>query len=118
MVILMEIKVVDEETLSELEIQAEIKVFLEKRDWLVLPTHGNAFQSGFPDFYITHPKFKARWLEIKKLPNYRFTKAQLDVFPKISNHGAGIWIMNDSTKNEYLKLFNPPNWHHYLKRLY
>lgn len=100
----------------EAKIQDAIIRFLRYREWFVKATHGSAFQSGFPDLYATHSRYRQRWIEVK-LPDMkgsRFTPAQLEVFPKISAHGAGIWIMTAATESEYRKLFRPPNWHLYL----
>jgi len=98
-------------------IQDAIKKYLVRLKWLVLRMHGNMYQSGIPDLWISHRTYGARWVEIK-LPNMegsKFTPAQLDVFPKICANGSGVWIMTAATHKEYMKLFEPPNWWQYTK---
>ena len=101
----------------EAKIQNAIVDFLRAREWLVMVTHGNAYQSGFPDLFCCHSKYGQRWVEVK-LPNMkgsRFTNAQLEDFPKICSHGSGVWVMTGTSEIEYEKLFKPPNWYQYLK---
>lgn len=95
----------------EAEIQRAFKLFLLERDWFVKDTHGNMYQSGFPDLYADHPKYGARWVEMKNPSAYCFTPAQIATFPKIN---LGVWIIVAATDYEYNKLFQPPNWWSYL----
>lgn len=100
----------------EKRIQKAVEEFLTNRGWYVLRTHGNAVQSGFPDDYCTHKRYGPRWVEIK-LPGMKgsqFTAAQLEVFPKLINNGAGVWIITGATEEEYRKLFKKPNYWEYL----
>lgn len=97
----------------EAKIQKAIIILLESKGWFVKPTHGNLYQSGFPDLYCIHTAHKQRWIEVKNPLSYRFTIAQLGDFPKISK-GTGIWIMTAASESEYSKLFARPNWHLYL----
>jgi hypothetical protein len=90
------------------------KILIE-RGWFAKSTHGNAYQSGFPDVFATHNRFGHRWIEFKIEPNYQFTPAQIDTFPKLSANGSGIWIITAATEDQYLRLFKPQNWYHYLK---
>ncbi len=70
-----------------------------------MPTHGNQYQSGFPDLYCFHPGYKIdRWVEVKMRNS--FTSAQHHWFPKIDK----IWVMKNATEDEYAKLFRSPNW--------
>jgi len=81
-----------------------------------MPTHGNAFQHGFPDLFCTHARFSMRWVEVK-LPDMKgshFTSAQLEYFPKLTANGAGVWIMTAATEQEYQLLFERANWWTYL----
>lgn len=98
----------------ERAIQDRLIQFFRGREWLVKETHGNCFQRGFPDLYITHRKFGARWVEVKNAKSYSFTAAQLIEFPMFCANGAGIWILTDATEDEYKKLWMPPNWQIYL----
>lgn len=98
----------------EAYIQEALIKFLELRGWTVMETHGNLYQSGFPDLYCIHEKHKQRWVEVKNPRAYVFTPAQLECFPKI-NRVVGVWILTSATEIEYNKLFGPPNWYQYLE---
>jgi len=95
-------------------IQANLKAYLEARAWLVIETHGNAFQMGLPDLWCAHYEFGQRWVEVKNPEGYNFTPAQRQVFPMMMSKGVGIWILTAADEYEYQKLFNPPNWHCFL----
>lgn len=94
-------------------IQDRIIKKLKGLDWMVKPTHGNMYQSGFPDLYCFHRKYGQRWVEVKQKKGFKFTPAQLKWFPIFSAHQCGIWILCDDTEEEIKKLFKPPNWHTY-----
>jgi hypothetical protein len=100
---------------SEAKIQNEIRWFLQAYGWKVERMHGNAFQKGIPDLYVVHPKHGKKWVEIKKPKGYKFTNEQLRNFPEFEKFNDPIWIMVAATKQEYEKLFGPPNWRSYLK---
>ena len=95
-------------------IQTAIIEYLELRDWFIMNMTGNKYQAGVPDLYICHIRYGPRWVEVKREKKYSFTPAQLEVFPKLSIHGVGIWILTAATKMEYAKLFKAPNWHMFL----
>ena len=95
-------------------IQDNIKLYLEERGWFVNETHGNMFQSGFPDLYATHLKYGQRWIEVKNPQAYQFTPAQIEWFTKWTGCGVRIWVLVAATETEYRKLFSEPNWHMYL----
>ena len=99
---------------TEAKIQEQIICMLRNKGWFVKPTHGNMYQSGFPDLFACHSRYGARWIEVKLPKGYRFTNAQLEDFPKFCANGSGIWILVDSTEAEYNKLFSQPNWWTYL----
>lgn len=105
---------------KEAAIQEALEKYLRERGWFVLRTHGNMFQSGFPDNYAVHPKYGARWIEVK-LPDAtqsKFTPAQLDTFPQLIRHGAGVWVLTGASKEEYEKLFRPGNaWSYMMEKL-
>lgn len=90
-------------------LQDKICNFLKLRDWLTKETHGNMFQSGFPDVFAAHVRHGYRWIEVKR-EKYKFTKAQIDNFKRFSLHGVGVWILQAPTEEEYMKLFRAPNW--------
>lgn len=95
-------------------IQDNLIKFLRGYDWLVKETHGNLYQSGFPDLYCYHIKYGQRWVEVKNPGKYSFTTAQMEWFPKFSAHQCGIWILTAANEAEYQKLFKPANWYLYL----
>jgi hypothetical protein len=98
----------------EAVIQDKIVAYLKVRDWYPVVTHGNIYQSGLPDLFICHFRHGHRWVEVKNPENYRFTGAQLEVFPKLCANGSGVWILTAPTEEEYAKLFKPYNWYMYL----
>jgi hypothetical protein len=95
-------------------IQEAIISYLRVREWFVKSTHGNMYQSGFPDLCAWHHKYGQRWIEVKNPGHYQFTAAQLRDFPLICANGGEIWIMVAATDEEYAKLFKPFNWFMYL----
>ena len=98
-------------------IQGKIKDALRLRGWFVKSTHGNAYQSGFPDLFVCHSRYGQRWIEVK-LPDMKgskFTSAQVENFPKFSANGSPIWILTGDSDYEIDKLFGPENWYQYLK---
>lgn len=97
----------------EAKLQKDWTDFLAIRGWLVLPTHGNMYQRGFPDLYCTHSRYGARWCEMKILGHYRFTPAQLEIFPKLIAHGSGVWVIVAANDGEYKKLFQRCNFWYY-----
>lgn len=100
----------------EFKIQQEIIAFLRAREWFVMTIHGSVYQSGLPDLYATHALFRARWIEVK-LPDMEgshFTARQMEIFPQLCGHGAGVWVLTAATESEYRKLLGEPNWYTYL----
>ena len=85
----------------ELHIQHELITFLKARGWLVERLLADAFQNGFPDFYIHHPKWGSRWVEVKRPDNYSFTKAQRRKWPEWHKFGVPIWILTAATDEQY-----------------
>lgn len=99
----------------EYNIQRKLVSYLKDRGWLVERMAMGAFMSGIPDLYVYHPKYGPRWLEVKQKVHYTLTKAQRIKFPIWEHYGIGIWILTDSTEEEYDKLFRPPNWREFWK---
>ena len=99
-------------------IQEALKKFLRARGWLVEQTHGNLFQQGFPDLYISHTKLGQRWIDCKVDGQYEFTVAQRRKWPIWDQHGIGIWILTGATQDQYDRLFAAPNWRDYWKPKY
>lgn len=99
---------------------------------MVKSTHGNIYQSGFPDLYVGHLRYGTRWIECKIAEYCQFTNAQQQEFPLFSAKGIGIWVLAVSVEEvrnrltnhtewlrkleaEYKKLFLPANWYTYLQ---
>lgn len=97
----------------EAVIQEKVINMLLIKGWYVMVTHGNMYQSGFPDLYATHSTYGGRWIEIKNPEKYQFTGAQLIEFPKMCANGSGVWVLVAATEAEYVKLFKPYNWYLY-----
>ena len=103
-------------TRPEGKIQKAIIDMLRIKGWYVMSTHGNMFQSGFPDLFATHSRYGSRWIEVKNPSSYKFTPAQLEHFPKIVANGTQIWILVEASEREYEKLFKTGNWYQYLRK--
>jgi hypothetical protein len=99
----------------EAKIQNDIIKYLRARDWFVRPTHGCAYQAGFPDLFAAKRRYGPRWIEVKNKTGYRFTEAQLRTFPQFSKNNVGVWVLNEATDLSYDKLFKPPNWAQFLQ---
>lgn len=104
-------------TKPETVIQVAIMDMLRAKGWFVKHTHGNEYQSGFPDLFACQRMYGSRWIEVKNPNGYSFTDAQLRDYPQFSAHGVGIWILTAATEEEYKKLFKPANWFWFLQHL-
>ena len=100
---------------QEWHIQQTLIAYLKIRGWHVEHTHGNLYQTGFPDLYAMHEKWGSRWIDCKQPKKYTFTKAQRQKWPLWAAKGTGIWILTAASQEEYDKLFAPPNWRAYWK---
>lgn len=94
-------------------LQDQIVKELRNLGWYCQEMHGNLYQNGVPDIYACHPVYGPRWIEVKIKDKYSFTPAQLEKFPLMQAHGAKIWILVGSDKQELDKLFQPANWEKY-----
>lgn len=101
----------------EAKIQAKVIDMLHIRGWFVMVTHGNMYQSGFPDLFACHSRYGQRWVEVKlpEMKGSKFTPAQLENFPKLCANGSGVWVLTGDDDNEYDKLFKPYNWWLYME---
>ncbi len=97
---------------KESRIQKRIIDFMTLRGWFVKSTHGNAYQSGFPDLFCCHQSYGIRWVEVKVPVKYRFTKAQLTVFTAFAARNHGVWVM--TSEKDYECLMRAANWHTFL----
>lgn len=100
----------------ETKLQDKIVEMLIYKGWFCKETHGNMFQSGLPDIFITHYRYGHRWIEVK-MPTRKgdvFTPAQHETFPKLCANGSGVWVLVAATESEYEKLFKPHNWYQFL----
>lgn len=94
----------------EAEVEAQIVAYLEARNWLVRKIHGGARNFGWPDLRISHKTKGSKWVEVK-LPGMKgskFSKAQLEWFPKMMKYGDHIWIMTGPNHHQYKQLFTRP----------
>lgn len=101
-------------TYPEREIQNAIIKYLTDRGWYVKETHGNEFQSGFPDLYAVHEIYGQRWIEVKNPGKYQFTPAQIATFTRWSRCKIKVWVLVAANEKEYTKLFGHANWQDYL----
>lgn len=83
--------------------------------WLCIELHGNMYQKGVPDLYVTHFDYGGKFVEVKNPLAYHFTPAQMKYFPLLSANGTKIWILVSDSDDEIKKLKGPPNWTYYLK---
>ena len=100
----------------EAAIQDEIVKYLRNKEWFVKRLIGNAYQSGWPDLFACHARYGIRLIEVK-LPGMKgskFTAGQLETFPLLCAHGAGVWVFTAANRTEYDKLWKSPNWYQYL----
>lgn len=99
----------------EAVIERAIADKLRKLGWIVIHTHGNEYQMGFPDLWCAHRRYGQRWIEVKNPSGYTFTPAQREVFPLMASADVGIWVLTSDDDYEINKLFGPANWWAYFK---
>lgn len=92
---------------------------LEMKGWWVKSTHGNLYQSGFPDLFATHRHYGPRWIEVKR-PGRRgknvFEPSQLVTFKEMCANGTGVWVLTGYDEENYRRLFRDYNWEHFLTK--
>jgi hypothetical protein len=85
--------------------------FLEVHGWLVEVMHASYALKGIPDLYCWHQGLVTfRWIDVKLPKGSDLTKAQCQKWTDWEKRDLGIWIMKEASEEEYLKLFEPPNW--------
>lgn len=99
----------------EAKMQEKLIRRLRGDEWFVKETHGNEFQSGFPDIFAAHRMLGARWIECKMPTGSRIEPTQFETFKRFGECRIGVWILTDYSDWEYNKLFGPANWHTYLE---
>lgn len=102
----------------ELRIRRRIKEYMEVRGWRVDITHGNKYQSGFPDLHCYHIEHGLRWIDAKNPLSYKYTTPQIKLWPKWEAVGCGVWIMFEGDDANYATLFEAPNFRKYWKPRY
>lgn len=98
----------------EWHIQRDIIKMLQAKKWHVEVMHASAVMSGIPDLFAGHAIYGQKWIEVKNPASYRFTAGQLKKFPLWHKFKIGIWVLGAATQEEYMKLFDEPNWWLYL----
>jgi hypothetical protein len=91
-------------------IVTQLKSFLKTRDWLVKKTHGNEYQSGFPDLFCYHKRYGLRWIEVKVSKTGHLQGSQIEFFRELAAVGCGVWILTAANDAQYQLLFKEPNW--------
>src|SRR5689334_4304765 len=94
------------EKIRQIKIMAKLRV----RGWYCKATHGNEFQSGFPDIFACHIRYGSRWIEIKNPTGSKLEDSQKEVFEEFGKKKIGVWILTDDTDWELNKLMGPDNW--------
>lgn len=85
-------------------IQDNIIRALSKDSWIVLESHGNLYQRGWPDLMATHRNWGVKLIEVKNPTAYEFTVAQQEIFPKLIANGAPVFVLTGHTGQELRKL--------------
>lgn len=98
--------------MTEQEGQDKLRNFMHARGWHTEKTHGNMYQSGWPDLLCMHNKFGRKWVECK-VPGEKLRQSQIACFLKWSEFGETIYIMHDD--DDYDILFGKPNWMPYAR---
>jgi hypothetical protein len=98
---------------TEEKIQAEITLYLQRREWVVKSTFGTPYSYGWPDLYAAHKEYGPRWIEVKT-PVGNLRETQVIFITDFALTGVGVWVLKADTPEEYAKLFKPPNWKDYL----
>jgi hypothetical protein len=106
---------------ENLKIVEPLSEYMQYQGWVVEKTHGNRFQSGFPDLFCCHSQHYIRWIECKVIRNHNihFEQSQIIKFSKWISHGVKIWIIagidfrgiNNKMQLHaaYTRLFKDPN---------
>ncbi len=102
----------------EKRVRRRIKQYMTARGWRVDITHGNKYQSGFPDLHCYHIVHGLRWVDAKNPLSFKYTTPQIKLWPEWEKVGCGVWIMFDGDDVNYKVLFQPPNFRKFWKPRY
>ncbi len=107
---------------ESLQVGNPFDVVLRSRGWDVRNIHGNQYQKGLPDRFISHPMYTSRWIEYKVFNKHykvKITDAQAVVFPILLHNNVPIYAIcaqdlrgvqfKRLRERLYKKLFDPPN---------
>jgi hypothetical protein len=97
---------------TEKQVTEAVITWLRARGWWCKKTHGNQYQKGWPDWYISHPDHGPKWVELKsQRPDHKLEASQKIWFSQAERHGVGVWVMTGVA--DYRLLFEKPNWKDY-----
>jgi hypothetical protein len=68
----------------EAKVQQAVINRLRIQEWFVKETHGNEYQSGFPDVFAVHRSLGARWIECKLATGSRIEPSQNETFRRFA----------------------------------
>lgn len=92
----------------------EGRKYMMDHGWLVIPFQCDEVVKGFPDTTCYHAIHGHKLVEWKShRPGHCLEDSQVEMFDKLERHGALIYVLRDA--NDYGKLFEPPNWHKWIK---
>ena len=98
--------------MSEKELSDNIRVRLHLDGWHTEKSHGNAYQSGWPDLYCMHPEHGQCWIETK-VRGKKLEASQVTTFLKWHKHRVRIYIITSVDDLILVYKHKPPNWPEY-----
>jgi hypothetical protein len=91
--------------------QQDLRELMVLHGWHTEKSHGNKYQSGWPDLVCFHPNYGIKWIEMK-VKDRPLKPSQICTFTKWQQFGAKIYVLQGP--EDYDKLFGKPNWTLYL----
>lgn len=99
---------------TEKQSSRDLKLKMISEGWLVEKVHGSILMRGWPDWFAAHPQYGPRWIETKSFrENHFLEESQQGKFMTWKRYGVGVWVLRGP--QDYPLLFDPPNWHLYMK---
>jgi len=100
----------------ETALYEKIKEHLEYKGWFVQNIHGNKFQSGLPDMFISRLSHPQRWVELKtparaREKNGGLSPRQMEKFMNMDRAGCLIYVL--TAVDQFTLLYGAPNWKAY-----